>query len=291
MNHDRRHPLQPLNTELIGSFLAGREVVRTELLATGKSNTDYRLLLSDGTDCVLRLSSRGTITRENYVMRLVAEYIATPPILHEDATWSVYAIVPGAHLEQAPEYSGLAAEIIARLWQFQFESPGWIEGDGSVTPFEFAATGFVPAILEHEEVQRWLGPELEAAVARITDEAQQCEEIATSPCLCHGDLNPTNILIHDGKVSGVLDWEFAHAGDRWMDVGNLLRHTQPSYHDDIRAGLESLGARLPDDWQRRAEFIDLSSHLEFLTTTRSDEFKQTCVAKIAGFVQRYSLCS
>jgi hypothetical protein len=71
-----------------------------------------------------------------------------------------------------------------------------------------------------------------------------------------------------------------------MDVGNLLRHTPKKYHEHIQRGLESTGRKLPDDWQQRAEFVDLGSHLEFLTSSRSDDWKAQCVDWIQSFINR-----
>jgi hypothetical protein len=45
------------------------------------------------------------------------------------------------------------------------------------------------------------------------------------------------------------------------------------HHGEIEAGLVAGGLNVPPDWRRKAEFADLSSHLEFLTTQRSDAFK------------------
>ena len=105
--------------------------------------------------------------------------------------------------------------------------------------------------------------------------------------LVHGDFNPTNILVRNGRVTGILDWEFAHANTPYMDIGNLLRNIDPTHHDDIARGLESGGMRLPHDWQVRAALIDLGSHLEFLTSQRSDDFKRLCVARIKRFIERF----
>ena len=64
--------------------------------------------------------------------------------------------------------------------------------------------------------------------------------------LVHGDLNAKNLLLattEDGQVvvTGVLDWEFAHAGSAWADLGNLLReHRSPAY---VEAVLDTVAAR------------------------------------------------
>ena len=38
----------------------------------------------------------------------------------------------------------------------------------------------------------------------------------------HGDYRPANILVVDGQLSAVLDWEFAHVGDPAEDLGWYL---------------------------------------------------------------------
>ena len=45
--------------------------------------------------------------------------------------------------------------------------------------------------------------------------------------------------------------------------------------------------RLPNDWTERAQLVDLTSHLEFLTSSRSDRFKQRCAARVHGFIERF----
>ena len=46
----------------------------------------------------------------------------------------------------------------------------------------------------------------------------------------HGDYRPANILIHDGQVSAVLDWEFAHPGDPAEDIGWYLADVYRRQH-------------------------------------------------------------
>ena len=70
-----------------------------------------------------------------------------------------------------------------------------------------------------------LGPRAEA----LLDEE-------TRTCLVHSDLNPKNLLVDPGtlEVTGVLDWEFAHAGHPFTDLGNLLRFDrEPAYVEGV----------------------------------------------------------
>jgi aminoglycoside phosphotransferase (APT) family kinase protein len=64
--------------------------------------------------------------------------------------------------------------------------------------------------------------------------------------LVHSDFNPKNILVdpETGDVTGVLDWEFAHAGSPYADLGNLTRFER---HDDfVDAVLETFVAHAPE---------------------------------------------
>lgn len=171
-----------------------------------------------------------------------------------------------------------------------FESPGWINADGSVSSFSFkGGSGFITQKLESADVRAWLRQEAVEAIYEILErETRRLDDLDAESCLVHGDFNPTNILIYQGKVSGVLDWEFCHSGTPYMDIGNLLRNTDPEFHDQIKRGLETGGMSLPGDWKERAELVDHGSHLEFLTSDRSESFKRRCVARIHRFIPRFN---
>lgn len=287
MDEDRRHPRRQFHPALIASYLAGRTVKSAQRMPFGKSNTNYRLALSDGEICVLRLHHPGSnVGRENHLLCFVRDIVPVPVVLASGADWSIHSFIEGTVLAAAPECIRVAAETLARISSFKLASSGWIQADGSVAPFDFGnGKSFVLAMLERADVSCWLDSKVIAALRRL-DAAQEPD--ADKPSLVHGDFNPTNILVSQGAVTGILDWEFAHAGSSYMDIGNLLRHTDRQYHGEIEAGLLAGGLNLPSDWRRKAERMDLSSHLEFLTTQRSAAFKQQCADWIRDFVERYS---
>lgn len=71
--------------------------------------------------------------------------------------------------------------------------------------------------------------ELRARAEALLDEE-------TRTCLVHSDLNPKNLLVDPATltVTGVLDWEFAHAGHPFTDLGNLLRFDrEPAYVEGV----------------------------------------------------------
>jgi aminoglycoside phosphotransferase len=43
-----------------------------------------------------------------------------------------------------------------------------------------------------------------------------------SPVLCHGDLQPENIHVKGGRLSGLIDWEYAQGNDPAYDIARLI---------------------------------------------------------------------
>lgn len=67
--------------------------------------------------------------------------------------------------------------------------------------------------------------------------------------ICHGDFHPLNIMVHEGRVSGVLDWPGFAVADPVFDVANtLVIITIPAKY--ITASLEGFASI---DWNLVAE--------------------------------------
>jgi aminoglycoside phosphotransferase (APT) family kinase protein len=68
------------------------------------------------------------------------------------------------------------------------------------------------------------------ALTELVDQAQatldaDSERGPARTVLVHGDFNPKNILVHpeEAVVTGLVDWEYAHAGSIHTDFGNVTR--------------------------------------------------------------------
>jgi aminoglycoside phosphotransferase (APT) family kinase protein len=286
MQADRRRPYKQLNPKLIESFLGSRSLVSTELLTNSKSSTNYKFVASDGTAYVLRLADGTQLAKEKFVMELVADLVPVPNCFKTDKGYSIHAFVSGKPLSDCPECTYEAARILAKICSVKFPSPGQITPLGKIEPWPFnEAHGFFNLMLKHEKVLSWIGGQRAARIKEVLSlNSSLFSEMAKISNLVHGDFNPSNIMIENGKVSAVLDWEFALSGNTYMDIGNLLRHTEAPFHEDIKAGLIDGGIELPADWLYKARLVDLSSQLEFLNTTRSDKFKRSCVDKIDEYL-------
>jgi aminoglycoside phosphotransferase (APT) family kinase protein len=72
----------------------------------------------------------------------------------------------------------------------------------------------------------------------VATRAEALLDTVTRTCLVHSDANPKNLLLDPDslEVTGVLDWEFAHAGHPFTDLGNTLRFVRlPAYADAVLA--------------------------------------------------------
>jgi Ser/Thr protein kinase RdoA (MazF antagonist) len=106
----------------------------------------------------------------------------------------------------------------------------------------------------------------------LCDAAQGLLDTLERRCLVHGDLNPKNLLVDPEtlEVTGVVDWEYAHAGHPFTDLGNVLRFEgdgrwQPYAEAVLAACAERLGtppeqarvlAGAADLWA----LVDLAAH-------------------------------
>ncbi len=86
-------------------------------------------------------------------------------------------------------------------------------------------------------------PTERAGLVEVCEDAQDLLDTVDRTCLVHSDLNPKNLLVDPDtlEVTGLVDWEFAHAGHPFTDLGNLLRFDRrPAYVAAVLAAYESL---------------------------------------------------
>jgi len=69
-----------------------------------------------------------------------------------------------------------------------------------------------------------------------------CPPPASEPVLIHGDYRMGNLLVQDGRLTGVLDWELAHLGDAHEDLAfGCMAVWRFARYDRPALGLGSLG--------------------------------------------------
>lgn len=102
-------------------------------------------------------------------------------------------------------------------------------------------------------------------LAEVAEQAQALLDEDQRACLVHSDLNAKNLLVDPQtlEVTGVLDWEYAHAGHPFADLGNLLRFDRdPAYVGGILQSYAELRGTPPARALELARAADLAALLE-----------------------------
>lgn len=165
--------------------------------------------------------------------------------------------LPGVRLDEvlddpdvdAPTRGRLGASVgrvLARLSGIPMLAPGFF-ADATLEvvrgSLDLDLDDFVAQQRDTSRISTWTDRDY-AALCDLVDQAQTLletrghESDATYDrvVLVHSDLNPKNLLCDpaSGEITGVLDWEFAHAGSPYTDLGNMLRFRRdPAYVEPL----------------------------------------------------------
>lgn len=174
-------------------------------------------------------------------------------------------VLAGAPPRLATTFGENLGVLVARLAQMPQARPGlFLDADLRIGPMPPGG----------DDLEEWIRSRLadrstalsgwpaadQEALLDLARHAQELADDVTRACLVHSDLNPKNVLVdpETGDVTGLLDWEFAHAGSPLTDLGNLLRFERdPSFTDAVLATYAHLVPDAPDRLEERAAAADL----------------------------------
>lgn len=128
---------------------------------------------------------------------------------------------------------------------------------------------------------------LPESLGRVGTDAQALLDEETRTCLVHSDLNPKNLLLDPDtlEVTGVLDWEFAHAGHPFTDLGNVLRFDrQPAYLDAVLAAYADLRGTPPERALELARAADLHALAELASRAGQNPVADRAAARVSAIV-------
>jgi aminoglycoside phosphotransferase (APT) family kinase protein len=104
--------------------------------------------------------------------------------------------------------------------------------DAHLTIGDFGLADGLPGFLADRADALGWEPALLGRLESVAEDAQARLDEVGRTCLVHSDANPKNLLVDPATltVTGLLDWEYAHSGHPFTDLGNLLRFDRrPAY--------------------------------------------------------------
>jgi aminoglycoside phosphotransferase (APT) family kinase protein len=243
---------------------------------TGGYGGETYAVSAAGEDAVLRLYVRqpARAAVDVSLMRLVRGLLPVPRVLDakpevsdEGPPYVLTERLPGVNLEKYLETAGEAqrqrvgeqlGELLVRLSGMPFLSFGEFVGrELVISSFEGSLTQWFGQHVEGMGLTRDQVSALESVLDRAEDLA---ETGVDRVCLVHSDFNPKNLLVDPAtaEITGLIDWEFAHAGSPYTDLGNLLRFCDdPVLGEAVLHVVRSSGPALGDRLVERARAADL----------------------------------
>ena len=131
-------------------------------------------------------------------------------------------LLPDLDEAQQGSFGRCLGEIAGTLAGMPFLTAGtFADKDLRVEAFALDLTDWVESYAER---LAWSPADLEG-LRDVAADAQDLLDTVVRVSLVHSDLNPKNLIVDPEtlRVRAVLDWEFAHAGSPFADLGNLLR--------------------------------------------------------------------
>ncbi|OCC23321.1 hypothetical protein MB02_11845 [Croceicoccus estronivorus] len=208
---------------------------------------------------LLRLSDAGVP-----VPRPLAGDVSTDAV---DAPFLIFPRLPGKAVFGDWQADGEEKAVVARdvaicMAQFHTLKPSSV---GLAEVSRASAVAGMVAQWRGKWERRRLYPSaiLEAAYAWLAANVPDSDEPAR---LVHGDVSFRNTLIDNGRLTGLLDWEFAHAGDPVEDLSYFQLVAEP--HVDwmnVLQAYRDAGGEVPD--VGRAKFYEIWRSTRNATTT------------------------
>jgi hypothetical protein len=235
-----------------------------EVLSGGLINLNVRI----GVDRVLRIrTDRSALGKEATLSSRPWRSFRTAAVLSIGDDFLLLEYVAHLPLESSAEHGAAVGRALAEIHSTTYAAAGFLADDLALS-FSFPGEGvrlgaFVRGYgrTQLSEVASLLGAELSARVAAFldSDPLGAAGEAVDVPVLTHCDFKASNLGWTTSGSLLVLDWEYAWAGTRYMDIGHLMRCWHPpepfvrAFADAYVAG----GGILVDDWRRIAETVDL----------------------------------
>lgn len=209
----------------------GREVERLVRLTSGGLHETYRVDVCNDVPVIIRIARQPVpwFTDERHVMAKAREVgVPTPDVLGigqvvhdgELLSFSILQLLPGRSLDElagqlpasdVERFVMDGGELLARVH-------GVLPDRGIPHELEGPDEGFVADAVR--VAHQSLGPAAATVVGRGADLLR--DEVMTRPAprlsLAHGDLLPKHLLIDDGAIVGVIDWEFAGPASPAFDI-------------------------------------------------------------------------
>lgn len=258
-------------------------VLGFSLIDNSMSNTGYAVTTTSG-KYFLKLYSNATDKVETAAYSFLKGKINVPELYYFDGSkqqfeysYAIVEYLDGTSLKSFIQTKNIYSRNIvyeigkmcAILHRKKYKHDAWLDQN-------LSEESLIPKTDEHilqlldDKAGEYLQPETRKRLSNyVKANSLLFNRISSESVLCHGDINYMNILIAYDKV-WFIDFEFAHAGSIYCDIGKFFRtkgtaiqslidyRIYEAFSDGYNSAASS---RLPSDWLRLAHLCDIDSML------------------------------
>jgi hygromycin-B 7''-O-kinase len=240
-----------VDLEAAQQLLPDFDLIGLAPLDGGEVHANYELCAADGRRLVLKVY-RGELTwkrdKEAYLLDLVGRRLSipVPRIAYTGPAVLVMTRLPGTPARftdaDAVAVSRQLGGLLRELHTITFESFGYIE-----TRVTSPADSNLEYMRRRIERKVKSGPPaLRDQLARYFADGEDAFAGCERAVLCHNDAHDANVLVEDGRITGLIDWENAVAADPILDLAKAHAFSDGRSEETLDALVEGYGPLRPD---------------------------------------------
>ena len=217
-----------------------------------------------------------TKLKENKSIPVSKIYRVSRSDIIQNKEYAIYEYLEGMTLGQAikggyileEKFVREVAKTLTMIHKHKFDKVGFLDEHlnvkESLPPLKIWHQKFAG-----ERVKQRLGKNIINRINNIVKKNEKIlEKLDEKISLVHGDFQGTNILIKNGKLSGILDWEFAMAGHPIADIGQFFRYEE-YFNTNLLKAFENeynknSDYKLEDDWYKISKLRDLINLIQLM---------------------------
>jgi aminoglycoside phosphotransferase (APT) family kinase protein len=263
-------PLVDVSRETLAK-LVGEPIGRIEPVGGGLTNTIHKVTATSGKIFIVKHHAGGAEPYDDEVATLerLAGILPVPEIVRADREHRaiVYRFIAGITLDecrrqQPPSAFASLAEPLGRFLAWLSSLNPNYSGLATSTWDVRAFIAVALRTLSSGRPRERLGPQMADALRNLIEAAAPQLEWG-QPCLSHGDLSSSNLIVQRAmgerwRIAGVIDWEAAACASPLVDIGSLFRseRVDATFLGDFERGYREADGELPEQWHRTARLLD-----------------------------------
>lgn len=266
---------------------SGRKVVEITPLAGGFRNQNYHVCFDKGPQGVLKIANDiEQAKKAGALQQQLSRFLPVPKIWGERATsdhvFTLMEHIPGDLACNLPKdlaeeaYIALGhtlGTLLSKVHSVQFPEAGSLNANLEV-PDPYSNLGdswlaYMREVMHGKRAETRLGQKDTQRVLQLLNRyEEELHALSQTQCLVHSDFNLKNILVQQKedrwKITGLLDWEFAHSGSPLVDIGNFYRFEAALPSALFKGFADGYGLSALQNWRELSLILDLAALCNFL---------------------------